>query len=87
MFGWCFGQVLLNYSERPKQQKEKESHWVDLHIFRRIDKSIKMDTYLVKFNLKGAQREDTFRANSTNQAAQFCKERYPGCIPQGTKKL
>jgi len=26
MFGWCFGQVLLNYTERPKQQKEKERH-------------------------------------------------------------
>jgi hypothetical protein len=43
-----------------------------------------MDTYLVKFNLKGVQREDTFRANSPNQAAQFCKERYPGCLPQET---
>jgi hypothetical protein len=46
-----------------------------------------MDSYLVSFNLKGARREDTFRANSSNQAAQFCKERYPGCIPQSIKKV
>jgi hypothetical protein len=46
-----------------------------------------MYTYLVKFNLKGAQREDYFRASSPNQAADYCKERYPGCIPQSMTKM
>lgn len=45
-----------------------------------------METYLVSFNLNGARREDTFRAFSPNEAMKFCKERYPGCIPQGCKK-
>ena len=38
-----------------------------------------MKTYIVKFNLKGRQMQDSFVANSPNQAAIFCKERYPGC--------
>jgi hypothetical protein len=38
-----------------------------------------MKTYLVKFMLKGRQMQDSFVANSPNQAAIFCKERYPGC--------
>ena len=34
-----------------------------------------MKTYLVKFMLKGRQMQDSFVANSPNQAAIFCKER------------
>ncbi len=38
-----------------------------------------MKKYLVKFMIKGRQMQDVFMANSPNQAAIFCKEKYPGC--------
>jgi hypothetical protein len=38
-----------------------------------------MKLYTVKFILNGRHMKDTFYANSPNQAAIFCKERYPGC--------